>query len=97
MSTFVENLFSLQDKVALVTGANSGIGYMAMTLTTALLTSQPKPMIFSDCGRRFVWGLLAGFLVTGCLPLIERFFGALHFLQGDRRAWIDIERFLKLH
>ncbi|MBI1916836.1 MAG: HDIG domain-containing protein [Planctomycetes bacterium] len=55
--------------------AAAGIGYMAMTLTTALLTSQPKPMIYSDCGRRFVWGLLAGFLVTGCLPLIERFFG----------------------
>ncbi len=55
--------------------AAAGVGFMAMTLTTALLTSQPGRMIFSDCTRRFVWGLLAGFLVTGCLPLIERFFG----------------------
>ncbi|HKB41442.1 MAG TPA: HDIG domain-containing protein [Gemmataceae bacterium] len=55
--------------------AAAGIGFVAMTVTTALLTSQLGPVFREDCGRRFVWGLLAGFLVTGCLPLIERFFG----------------------
>jgi cyclic-di-AMP phosphodiesterase PgpH len=58
-------------------GAAAGIGYLLMTVATGLLTEQTWPMILSDGVRRSLWGLLAGFLVTGCLPLIERWFGVV--------------------
>ncbi len=58
-------------------GAAAGLGYLAMTLASALLTHQTWPMILSDGVRRFLWGALAGFLVSGCLPLIERCFGVV--------------------
>src|SRR5262249_25533183 len=32
-------------------------------------------LIAFDSARHFVWGALAGFLVSGCLPFVERAFG----------------------
>lgn len=58
-------------------GAAAGLGYLAMTLAASLLTHQTQEFIFSDVVRRFAWGVLAGFLVTGALPLIERAFGVV--------------------
>lgn len=58
-------------------GAAAGIGYLVMTLATSLLTHQLPDLTVSDTVRRFLWGLLAGFLVTGALPLIERCFGVV--------------------
>jgi len=55
-------------------GVGAGLGYLAMTVASSLLTHQTWPMIMHDGGRRFLWGLLAGFLVSGCLPIIERCF-----------------------
>jgi putative nucleotidyltransferase with HDIG domain len=58
-------------------GAVAGIGYVVMTVATALLTQQLPNLTVADTGRRFLWALLAGFIVTGALPLIEHCFGVI--------------------
>src|SRR5262249_40512150 len=56
-------------------GMAAGRGYVGMTPAAPLLNHQTQALMWADVGRRFLWGLLAGFLVTGALPLIERWFG----------------------
>jgi putative nucleotidyltransferase with HDIG domain len=46
-----------------------------MTVATGLLSDQTWVMIGFDAARHFAWGTLAGFLLSGCLPLVERGFG----------------------
>jgi putative nucleotidyltransferase with HDIG domain len=58
-------------------GVAAGLGYLLMTVATSLLTDQTRDLTVSDCLRRCLWGVLAGFLVTGGLPLIERWFGVV--------------------
>jgi putative nucleotidyltransferase with HDIG domain len=53
----------------------AGAVYAAMTLATGILTGQTWLLIANDALRRFLWGSLAGFLLTGLLPLVERCFG----------------------
>ncbi len=55
--------------------AGSATAYAAMTLATGLLTDQTSQQIAFDAGRRFAWGTLAGFVLTGGLPLVEWAFG----------------------
>jgi cyclic-di-AMP phosphodiesterase PgpH len=55
-------------------GATAGVAYLAMTLATELWTGQTWRLIAFDCGRGLLWGTLAGFLVSGLLPLVERCF-----------------------
>ncbi len=55
--------------------AAAGLAYVAMTLATGMLTGQTWRLIAFDCTRRFLWGTLSGFLLSGSLPLIERCFG----------------------
>ncbi len=52
-------------------GGVAGIAYLAMTVATGLYNDQALPLIAWDAGRGLLWGLLAGFLVSGLLPLIE--------------------------
>jgi putative nucleotidyltransferase with HDIG domain len=40
-----------------------------------MLSRQTGELIASDALRHFTWGTLAGFLLTGCLPLVEWLFG----------------------
>lgn len=56
-------------------GAMAGIGYVAMTFASGLYGEQDVKQILIDAGRSFVWGTLAGFLVSGLLPVVERVFG----------------------
>jgi len=58
-------------------GAVAGLGFLAMTVATGLLSGQLWRMIAYDAGRHFLWGLLAGFLMAGSLPVIERCFGVI--------------------
>ncbi|MFN4261016.1 MAG: HD family phosphohydrolase [Gemmataceae bacterium] len=53
----------------------AGLASMAMTVAAGLLSGQTGHLIALDAGRHFVWALLAGFIVSGSLPLIERAFG----------------------
>jgi putative nucleotidyltransferase with HDIG domain len=46
-----------------------------MTVATGLLSRQTWGLMTSDAFRNFTWGTLAGFLLTGCLPLVEKLFG----------------------
>jgi putative nucleotidyltransferase with HDIG domain len=55
-------------------GAMAGVAYLAMTVATELHTNQSWRMILMDAGRGLAWGMLAGFLVSGLLPLVERCF-----------------------
>jgi putative nucleotidyltransferase with HDIG domain len=56
-------------------GAMAGLGYVAMTLAVGLYGEHDVRLVLLDAGRSFVWGTLAGFLVSGMLPLVERLFG----------------------
>jgi putative nucleotidyltransferase with HDIG domain len=53
----------------------SGFAYLLMTLATGLLSGQTRSFIVSEAFRHFLWGALAGFVLTGLLPLVERAFG----------------------
>jgi putative nucleotidyltransferase with HDIG domain len=49
-----------------------------LTLVVGLLEGQPlNSVLLSDAGRNFIWALASGFLMTGLLPFIERFFGVV--------------------
>lgn len=52
----------------------AGLAYLALTIATGLLTHQPWSLILTDAVHNFVWGALAGFLLTGLLPVVERCF-----------------------
>jgi putative nucleotidyltransferase with HDIG domain len=55
-------------------GASAGFAYLAMTVATGLMSGQTTRFILFDAGRNFAWGALAGFLVSGALPVVERCF-----------------------
>ena len=52
-------------------GGVAGAAYFAMTIATELYSGQTWQMIAWDSGRGLLWGLLAGFVVSGLLPLVE--------------------------
>jgi putative nucleotidyltransferase with HDIG domain len=55
-------------------GALAGLASLAMTVASGLYSAQTFPLIAADAGRALLWGTLAGFLVSGLLPLVERCF-----------------------
>jgi putative nucleotidyltransferase with HDIG domain len=57
--------------------AGAGLAYLTMTVATGMLSGQSWSLIAFDAGRHFLWGSLAGFLLTGSLPLVERCFGII--------------------
>jgi putative nucleotidyltransferase with HDIG domain len=52
-------------------GGVAGLAYLAMTVATELYSGQTWSLIAWDGGRGLLWGLLAGFVVSGLLPLVE--------------------------
>jgi cyclic-di-AMP phosphodiesterase PgpH len=56
-------------------GFGAGMGFLAMTVATGLLSNQTWRMILMDGGRHLAWGVLAGYILAGSLPLVERVFG----------------------
>jgi cyclic-di-AMP phosphodiesterase PgpH len=69
----LRNVRTRTQLVQVATGA--GLAYFAMTIATGLLTGQTCALMLSDAVRHFMWGSLAGFLLTGLLPVVERCFG----------------------
>jgi cyclic-di-AMP phosphodiesterase PgpH len=57
--------------------AGAGLAYFVMTMATGMLSDQSWNLMLGDAARRFVWGTAAGFILTGALPLVERWFGVL--------------------
>jgi putative nucleotidyltransferase with HDIG domain len=58
-------------------GLTAGLAYAAMTLAINLHYGQAWHMMAFDALRGLVWGTLAGFLVGGLLPLVERCFSVV--------------------
>jgi putative nucleotidyltransferase with HDIG domain len=58
-------------------GMSAGAAYSAMTLASGLLSDQTWQFMFREASRHLVMGSLAGFLLCGSLPLVERCFGIL--------------------
>jgi cyclic-di-AMP phosphodiesterase PgpH len=56
-------------------GVGAGLAYLVMTVATGLLSRQTVGLMTADALRNFTWGTLAGFLLTGCLPVVEKLFG----------------------
>ena len=56
-------------------GLGAGCAFLLMTEATGLLSWQTRSLIVADAFRHFLWGTLAGFLMTGLLPVVERCFG----------------------
>jgi putative nucleotidyltransferase with HDIG domain len=78
LATAVLTLNKVRTRTHLVkVGTGAGLAYVAMTLATGLLTHQTWSLIVSDAGRNLIWGSLAGFILSGCLPLVERAFGII--------------------
>ncbi len=69
-------LQNVRTRVRLVqVGFGAGLTYAVMTLAVGLLTEQSWTLIGLDAGRRFAMGLLAGIVLSGLLPFLERLFG----------------------
>jgi putative nucleotidyltransferase with HDIG domain len=77
-ATAVLILKSVRTRTRLVeVGLYSGLAYLAMTVATELYTGQAWKLIVFDSCRGLFWGALAGFLVSGLLPVVERCFGVV--------------------
>jgi putative nucleotidyltransferase with HDIG domain len=57
--------------------AIAGLAYAATTCASYLLTEQTVRFTLSDATRSFFWALLAGFILGGAIPLIERCYGVV--------------------
>jgi putative nucleotidyltransferase with HDIG domain len=76
MATAILSLRHVRTRTQLVqVAAGAGAAYFVTTLATGLLSEQAWPLMLTDAFRCFVWGSLAGFLLTGLLPVVERCFG----------------------
>jgi hypothetical protein len=74
-ATAILTLRNVRTRTRLVeVGIVAGVAYLAMTVATELYTGQTWSLIVSDSAWALVWGALAGFLVSGLLPLVERSF-----------------------
>jgi putative nucleotidyltransferase with HDIG domain len=76
LATAVLLLRNVRTRTRLVkVAAGAGLAFLIMTVACGLLSGQTWSLIATDALRRFVWGTLAGFLLTGLLPVVERLFG----------------------
>jgi putative nucleotidyltransferase with HDIG domain len=76
LATAILLLRNVRTRTQLVQVATAaGLAFFAMTIATGLLTGQTASLMLTDALRHFMWGSLAGFLLTGLLPVVERCFG----------------------
>jgi putative nucleotidyltransferase with HDIG domain len=76
LATAVLLLRHVRSRTQLVrVAAGAGAAYMIMALATGMLGGQTWRVVLGDAVRGFLWGTLAGFVLTGTLPLVERCFG----------------------
>jgi putative nucleotidyltransferase with HDIG domain len=75
MATAILSLQHVRTRTQLVQVASgAGLAYFVTTIATGLLTEQTWSLMLTDAFRCFLWGSLAGFLLTGLLPVVERCF-----------------------
>jgi putative nucleotidyltransferase with HDIG domain len=74
-ATAILTLRSVRTRTRLVeVGIVAGVAYLAMTVATELYSGQTWSLIVTDSAWALVWGTLAGFIISGMLPLVERCF-----------------------
>lgn len=79
-------------------GCAAGAAYFVTTIATGLLSEQTWTLTLTDALRSLVWGSLAGFVLTGCLPLVEGSFGfvtdvsLLEFADGSHPLLQELVR-----
>ncbi len=56
-------------------GATAAVTYFVLTWATGLLAAQQIQMLLWDALLRALWGIMAGFLMGGSLPFMEKLFG----------------------
>lgn len=77
-ATAVLMLRNVRTRTRLVeVGLMAGVAYLAMTVATELHAEQGWRLIAYDAGRALLWGVLAGFVVSGLLPVVERCFAII--------------------
>jgi putative nucleotidyltransferase with HDIG domain len=75
MATAILSLRHVRTRTQLVQVASAaGMAYFVTTVATGLLSEQTWSLMLADAFRCFIWGSLAGFLLTGLLPFVERCF-----------------------
>ncbi|HEY1381115.1 MAG TPA: HDIG domain-containing protein, partial [Gemmataceae bacterium] len=57
--------------------AEAGVACLLMTVATGLLGGQTAKFVAADAGRHLLWCVLAGFILCGVLPAVERAFGVV--------------------
>jgi putative nucleotidyltransferase with HDIG domain len=78
LATAILLLRNVRTRTRLVqVGVGAGLAYLAMTVAAGLLSGQSWRLILSEAGRHLAWGSLAGFLLTGILPVVERCFSVV--------------------
>jgi putative nucleotidyltransferase with HDIG domain len=78
MATAILSLQHVRTRTQLVQiAAAAGLAYFVTTLATGLLSEQTWALTLTDAFRCLIWGSLAGFLLTGLLPIVERGFGII--------------------
>jgi putative nucleotidyltransferase with HDIG domain len=76
MATAILSLRHVRTRTQLVQIAGvAGAAYFLSTIAIGMLSGQTWMMMLSDAFRCLIWGSLAGFVLTGLLPLVERMFG----------------------
>jgi putative nucleotidyltransferase with HDIG domain len=76
LATVVLILRDVRTRARLVqVSATAGVAFAAMTAATGLAGEQSVRWVGFDAGRQLLWALLAGFILSGMLPLIERLYG----------------------
>ncbi len=58
-------------------GLAAGVAFAAMTAAAEVLTGQTLRFVLVDASRNLLGAVLAGCVLTGCLPLVERAFGVV--------------------
>lgn len=58
-------------------GFLAGAAFAVMAVAVGLVTDQTARFMAGDAARSFLWSAVAGFVVAGSLPLIERCFGVV--------------------
>ncbi|MBI3823838.1 MAG: HDIG domain-containing protein [Planctomycetes bacterium] len=75
MATAILSLRHVRTRTQLVQVASTaGLACLATTVATGLLSGQTWSLTLTDAFRCFVCSALAGFVLTGLLPLVERCF-----------------------
>ena len=76
MATAILALKHVRTRMQLVQVAlAAGLACSLTTLAMGLLAEQTWTRMLTDAARAFIWSALAGFVLTGVLPIVERCFG----------------------